>query len=503
MTEQLLSLARAARLVGVTRGALQRKLKDGELQAFEGMITLSELLRVFPGAEERMRADTMLERMEQIKASAASKAMTARVVLPDAEVLAARATSLSRELAESRAQAGRHGQLLRELARRLADLEMEPDVTLRHGLRALAVWLGEELRIPAGGGPQSQLLVKDTVLRIMAAHVRVVPSGHEFFVEGNDTILEAALRAGFALSYGCSNGNCGLCKAKILNGEIKKARPYDYVINEAEKLQGYALLCASTAVSDLVIEASEAQSVRDIPSQQIAARVKRTEPLTADMMLLHLQTPRTKRLRFLAGQHVLLEPVAGLVEEYPIASCPCDERNLQFHIRRRPGNTFTDYMFNKLKASDTVSVRGPTGKFVLQEDSPRSLIFIAWDTGFAPIKSLIEHAMALDVAERMHLYWISGQPNGHYLHNLCRSWADALDNFVYTPLTTELPTGETPGDVVEQRIEETLGHVIRDHSLLEEFDVYLAVPEALADASEFLLLDRGLPRTQLNTERCR
>ena len=44
---------------------------------------------------------------------------------------------------------------------------------------------------------------------------------------------------------------------------------------------------------------------------------------------------------------------------------------------------------------------------MLNEKSHRPLIFIACETGFAPIKSLIEHAMALDAAETLHLYWIA------------------------------------------------------------------------------------------------
>ena len=56
----------------------------------------------------------------------------------------------------------------------------------------------------------------------MTAHVRLLPSQHEFFVEGNDTVLEAALRSGLALDYGCSGGNCGLCKAKVLSGQVKR-----------------------------------------------------------------------------------------------------------------------------------------------------------------------------------------------------------------------------------------------------------------------------------------
>ena len=325
----------------------------------------------------------------------------------------------------------------------------------------------------------------------MAASVRVLPSNHDFLLEGNDSILEAALRSGLALNYGCSNGNCGLCKAKLVSGEVQKIRPHDYSFTAAEKVQGYVLLCANTAISDLVIEATEAGGVQDIPFQEIDTRVKKVERPRADIAILTLQTPRSKRLRFLAGQHALLG-VAGLAATYPIASCPCDDRNLQFHIRRNDGDAFSDHVHNKLKSADCVKLQGPQGEFLLNEESRRPIIFIAYDTGFAPIKSLIEHAMALDTAEHMHLYWLAESGDRHYLSNLCRSWTDALDNFDYTPLVVS-NLSDSAGELRAQ--------VRKNHPELGKHDVYLASPEALANEVEFLLLDDGLPSAQLFVER--
>lgn len=44
---QLLSLSRSARLAGVTRAEIQRRIRRGELTTFEGEIAVSDLLRVF------------------------------------------------------------------------------------------------------------------------------------------------------------------------------------------------------------------------------------------------------------------------------------------------------------------------------------------------------------------------------------------------------------------------------------------------------------------------
>lgn len=277
-------------------------------------------------------------------------------------------------------------------------------------------------------------------------------------------------------------------------------RSCDYVFSAAEKAQRYELLCCNTAVTDLVVEAAEAGSAQDIPLQKIVTQVKGTQQLTDDIMLLHLQTPRTQRLRFLAGQNASLDVDDGLRQTYPIASCPYDDRNPQFHVKRLPGDPFTDYDFTELKHAGVVSLEGPRAGFVLREDSPRSVIFVAFDTAFAPIKSLIEHAMALDVAEPIHLYWISPTPGGHYLHNLCRSWTDALDNFKYTPLVAanapQVATREQDGST-----DRLLSQVADDHADLGDFDVYVAGPEPATVAAEFFFPDHGLSSEQLSVNR--
>jgi len=207
-----------------------------------------------------------------------------------------------------------------------------------------------------------------------------------FFVEGQDSILDAALRAGFAVDYRCSNGNCGMCKGRILKGEVKKIRHHDFVIPEMEKSQGYVLLCCNTAVTDVLVEADEAENASEIPRQEVRARVKRLESVGTQDAILHLQTPRNQRLRFLAGQSARLS-VRGEEADFPIASCPCDDRNLQFHLHR--GESFADKAF-ELHPNDCVDLVAPHGNFVLDDDSPRSLLFVAFGGGFAPIKSLVE-----------------------------------------------------------------------------------------------------------------
>ena len=337
------------------------------------------------------------------------------------------------------------------------------------------------------------LSIMDDMLKIVSAHVTLRPSGHEFFVEGRDSLLQAGLKAGLKLNYGCGNGTCGLCKARVVAGDVVKTMPFDYPLSEAERMQGYTLLCAHSAASSaIVLETLEALGPNEIPEQEIVVRVRSIAPLAPDTLLLHLQTPRTGRLRFLAGQCVTLFGGAGTRDAqavYPIASCPCDDRNLHFHVARDAGDAFAAMLFDgALKAGDSLTVWGPVGEFVLA-DSGRPLAFVAGDTGFAPIKSLIEHAMAVDTVESLSLDWLATRPDGHYLANQCRAWAAAFDHFRYAA-----HVDADPASGARRAIEATAAALP-----LAATDVYVAGPSAFVDAASAALRAAGVPAPQLRS----
>ncbi len=489
---QLLNLSRAARLVGVTRVALQKKIKEGDLASFDGMVAAEDLLHVYPDIQ--FEDNTAFERVAQIKEKAFGKRVFERT-LPDKEVLAARLTGLSKELAETHISLNQYRAIVEGLEKQLKVWDGGGE-EIQAAAASLRMWIHQELAARDTQAGLPNLTLRDSFLRVMAAHVKIQPSGHEFFVEGADTLLEAALRAGFALNYGCSNGNCGQCKARVVSGQVMKVRPHDYVLSEADKASGCALMCSNTAVTDVVIEAGEAHLASDIPLQHITANVKSIDQAGDDMLILNLQTPRNNRLRFLAGQNATLRLGHALSAEFPVASCPCDDRNLQFHIRNLPGNPFSDYVATRLTSGEAVVVEGPKGSFVLREDSTRPLIFIAFGAGFAPVKSLLEHAMALDAAESVHLYWVVSREDNLYLANWPRAWSDALDNFQYTPLVAGVDL-ETSAGRQEGLVNALLQRIVDDYPVLSGFDIYVAGPESLVDAARKWLLGKGLPDAQL------
>ena len=488
----VLSLTRAARLIGVTRAELQKKIQRGEMISHDGTVTVENLLACYPDAQLEDTAES--RRVAQIKERAFGKRVMERV-LPEPEVLAARITELSKTLTNSQEQVKQFNALLGKLWDKLGGIESQLDAKSHEAMEDLKTWIKQEVELAMELGFINPLAIKDNVLRVTTAQVTVLPSKQDFLVEGHDTILEAAMRSGIPLNYGCSGGNCGLCKARVLSGEVKKTRQHDFVIPEAEKSQGYILLCSNTAVSDLVIEAAVADSVQDIPYQQINAHVKNLGQINDDMILLHLQTPRTQRLRFLAGQSVTLRVGQSYSAELPIASCPCDDRNVLFHICRQSGNLFSDFVFDHLKPNDAVEIEGPHGEFILHEKSPRPLYFFAFDTGFAPIKSLIEHALSLEV-DNIHLHWVGSSQQSIYLPNIAHAWDDALDNFHYEEHVADFDLRSASGNRAKTLLKQ-LGEIISADADLLLGDIYIAGPQEAVKITEQYFLGKGLPKTRV------
>jgi CDP-4-dehydro-6-deoxyglucose reductase len=486
---QLLTLSRAAHLIGVARAVLQKRIAAGELPSFDGMVASADLTRLYP--DLRLEDAGAFERTAKIREEAFGRRIRERV-LPNQEVLAQRLAAQGEELEDVRRHLAHYHDLVEALRERIDLLaHASPSEQIAELGRFIDAGLAGVL---ASEAPPDTVAVMDGMLRVMAAHVTVRPSGHEFFVEGSETVLEAALRAGLAPSYGCGNGNCGLCKARIVSGAVRQVNHADYPLSAGERAQGHALLCSCTAVSDLVVEMLEARAPDDIPAQEIVAKVKSATPLADDLMLLHLQTPRSSRLRFLAGQGVALSVTGSTADfraEYPVASCPCDDRNLLFHVRREPGDEFADRLFaGALRPNDPVSVFGPWGDFVLRLDSANDIVFLACDTGFAPVKSLIEHAVASDVPGMLRLVWAATRPAGHYLENQCRAWADALETFSYTALAA--PDAEAAGHAAARRALDEGDHAGRDF--------YVVGPAPFVSAAAGILAAAGLPAVQLRTE---
>ena len=100
----------------------------------------------------------------------------------------------------------------------------------------------------------------------MAFQIRVEPSQHHFEIGEGESILDAALRHGLNLPYGCRDGACGSCRGKVLAGEIDHGRSPLLTLPANERAAGFAALLKEASLDQdapvLTMSSTEAEAVK-------------------------------------------------------------------------------------------------------------------------------------------------------------------------------------------------------------------------------------------------
>ena len=275
----------------------------------------------------------------------------------------------------------------------------------------------------------------------MTFQVTIQPSQHQFTVTAEQTVLDAALAAGILLPYSCRSGACSTCKAKVVSGSIQPVPSAEVVLSPEEREAGYTLLCQARATSDLVVESREIRLASDIQVRKLPSRVTSMTRPAADVAVLQLQLPATETFKFYAGQYVELILKDGKRRSYSMANPPHSAAALELHIRHLPGGLFTDHVFGvgatQMKEREILRIEGPLGSFFLREDSDLPIVMLASGTGFAPIKSIIEHMVHQGIQRPVTLYWGGRRPADLYMDALAQSWASTIPNFTYVPVVSD------------------------------------------------------------------
>src|SRR5574342_665902 len=183
----------------------------------------------------------------------------------------------------------------------------------------------------------------------MSHQITLRPSGHMYTVRPGETVLEAALREGFPLPYGCRNGACASCKGLVLEGRVDFGAYQAAALSEEERRGGYALFCCAKPETDLVIECREINAVRDIPVRTMPCRVQSMTRAAPEVMIIRLRLPTNERLQFLAGQYIDILLKDGKRRSFSLANPPHDDALLELHVRHVPGGFFSGALFNEYK----------------------------------------------------------------------------------------------------------------------------------------------------------
>ena len=274
----------------------------------------------------------------------------------------------------------------------------------------------------------------------MSFTVTVQPSGKSFSVERDEPILQAAIRQGIGLPYGCKDGACGSCKCRMLEGRVVHGAHQQKALNGDEEGAGLILTCQAAPQSDVVIEARVVAGAGEYPVRKLPSRVISIDKPAANVAILKLQLPANDPFRYRAGQYVEFILRDGARRSYSMANAPhtaVDKPAIELHLRHMPGGKFTDQVFTTLKEKDILRVEGPFGSFFLREDSDKPIVFLASGTGFAPIKAIIEHMMWKGSQRKAVLYWGGRGRADLYLNDWAEAATRELPTLRYVPVLSE------------------------------------------------------------------
>ncbi len=319
-------------------------------------------------------------------------------------------------------------------------------------------------------------------------HAMTHPDNRIIAVRAGETLLEAGLREGLPMPYECRNGGCGVCKGTILYGTVEYGAYQPSALSEAEKTAGKTLFCCATPRSDLEIEYLPTASPGGFPVATYTARVKRMQRLSDNVMQLDLALEGQDRLDFYPGQYINILLEDGQKRSFSFATAPGRADHIELQIRHIPGGKFTGYVFDTLREGDVLRFEGPLGSFFLREDSRKPILFVAGATGFAPVKSMVEHAFAVGMKRDMVLYWGVRSRKDLYLGELAQQWAREHANFKFVPVLSE-PREEDHWQGRTGLVHEA---ILQDFPDLSGYQIYACGSVKMVEAAHPAFLAKGL-----------
>lgn len=328
---------------------------------------------------------------------------------------------------------------------------------------------------------------------VTEARVNLLPARRSFRVEADESVLDAALRAGINLPHSCKGGHCAACRARLVEGSVRYPDGRPPGLSASEERDGYALLCEARPLCDLTVDIFEIHRPEETQIKSLPCRIERLERLAPDVLAVFLRLPAVEQFSFLAGQYIDIMLPGGRRRSFSLACPPHDARLLELHVRKVRGGEFTEQLFEGMRERTLLRVEGPLGHLYFREESERPSILIAGGTGYAPLRAMTRHLLEREDRRSLHLYWGACARVDLYEEAMLREWSQRHAGFRFTPVLSE----PHPEDRWTGRTGMVHAAVLEDQTDLGQFDVYAAGPPAMIEAIRAEFPRHGLPVERL------
>ena len=333
----------------------------------------------------------------------------------------------------------------------------------------------------------------------MSYELTIEPLGETIEVEEDQTILDAALRAGIWLPHACCHGLCATCKIKVLDGEVDHGEASSFALMDFERDEMKALACCATLQSDVTIEAEieEDPDAETIPVRDFPGSISRIENLTPTIkgIFIELDEP----IHFQAGQYINFNiPGEHCSRAFSLANVPGSGREVELNVRIVPGGLGTTYIHERLAVGDRVTISGPYGRFFVRKSAGVPLLFMAGGSGLSSPKSMILDLLAEGCDLPITLVYGQRTREELYYHDEFLALAEKHANFTYVPALSDEPADSDWTGLrgfVHEAAQQHFESDFRGHK------AYLCGPPVMIDACITTLMQGRLFERDIYTEK--
>lgn len=308
------------------------------------------------------------------------------------------------------------------------------------------------------------------------------------------TILDAALADGVAYPHGCRSGRCGSCKSRLIAGEVEFLAHSRFALTDAEKTDGLILACrAIPRTAAVVAWLGDDGTAAGRRVEQVRGTVVSIDDATHDIKRVRISPAGGTALAFAAGQYAEVTFGSAPARSYSMANRPGDT-HLEFHVRRVPGGRTSGHVHNRLKPGDAVTLAAPLGSSYLRENHAGPILCIAGGSGLAPIKSIVETALAHGMKQPIHVYFGARAERDLYLvehFQMLEAW---YPNLTFTPVLSDQAEGTRYRAGFVTRV------AGEDLSRLDGWKAYVAGPPPMVDAAMETTFARGLRNEDMHAD---
>jgi len=326
-----------------------------------------------------------------------------------------------------------------------------------------------------------------------------------------ETLLQAGLRQGVPLPYGCGAGVCSTCVARARPGTVEAGWADAPGAENLKHDKGECLLCQSLVTDDCEIlvpgKIDLAQTLADTPAHY-RARLHDVAVVAPDVATFQLSLEG--QADYTAGQYFLirLEGMQGY-RPYSMTDFQREAQTLNFVIKRIQNGRFSDEIFSAGAPEAKVDVFGPMGLATFDPSDPqesRDLVCLVGGSGIAGVMSVLDRAVSVNHFKNHRLFMVFGvrrREDFFFLDELRWIKESAPDNVSIHLAVSEEGSEETDA-VSDFPLHQGFVHEVAERlgdGVFENRLAFLGGPPAMLTGSLALLLGARVPVSDIRYDR--